>query len=78
MHNLDFQAQRVKTNPLLRYLECLELPTVRSYPHLPYQDSDNDIELYIKTATSLLDVLRAPRPSDLTRKIKLQCNPGKP
>ena len=30
------------------------------------------------SAASLLDVLRAPRPSDLTRKRKLQCNPGKP
>ena len=29
------------------------------------------------SAVSLLDVLRAPRPSDLTRKRKVQCNPGK-
>ena len=29
------------------------------------------------SATSLLNVLRAPRPSDLARKRKLQCNPGK-
>jgi len=29
------------------------------------------------SAISLLSVLRAPRPSDLTRKRKLQCNPGK-
>jgi len=29
------------------------------------------------SVTSLLDILRAPRPSDLTRKRKLQCNPGK-
>ena len=29
------------------------------------------------SAISLLNILRAPRPSDLTRKRKLQCNPGK-
>ena len=29
------------------------------------------------SAISLLNVLRAPRPSNLTRKRKLQCNPGK-
>ena len=30
-----------------------------------------------RSAISLLSVLRAPRPSDLTRQRKLQCNPGK-
>ena len=29
------------------------------------------------STASLLSVLRAPKPSDLTRKRKLQCNPGK-
>ena len=57
---------------------------------LECQDTDSDVmecaneEQELRTSnesmsstTSLLSVLRAPKPLDLTRKRKLQCKPGK-
>ena len=43
-------------------------------------ESNSEREMNIESLNSavrLLDVLRAPRPSDLARKRKVQCNPGK-
>ena len=45
-----------------------------------HAESSNIAESKISSstsATSLLEILRAPRPSDLARKRKVQCNPGK-
>ena len=35
------------------------------------------LQVQLRSTANLLNVLKVPRPSDLTRKRKLQCNPGK-